>query len=163
MLGESRGVRVGRNWRYFRYVVRHKWFVLVASRRTGAPLWNAVVHDLSKFSRSEWSAYVWSFFGPWSYSHRPPWLRDAFSAAWLHHVHHNPHHWEHWVTGKGYPLAMPEPYVREMVADWMSAGRTKFGPTANVRWWYAKHREGLNLHPATRLLVERIIANVREL
>lgn len=49
---------------YLRYVLRHKWFVLVAGRRTGAPLWRLLIHDWSKFLPSEWAPYVQMFYGP---------------------------------------------------------------------------------------------------
>lgn len=56
-------------------------------------------------------------------------------------------------------LAMPERYVREMVADWMGAGRAITG-----RWevaeWYAKTRKHTILHPHTRARVEELIAEV---
>lgn len=55
------------------------------------------------------------------------------------------------------PLAMPERYVREMVADWMGAGRAITGKW-EVREWYAKTREHIILHPATRARVEELIA-----
>lgn len=44
--------------RYALYVARHKWFVLLAGRRTGAPLWRLLVHDWSKLTPAEWGAYV---------------------------------------------------------------------------------------------------------
>jgi hypothetical protein len=36
--------------RYLSYVVRHKWFVLLAGIKTGAPLWRLLIHDWSKFA-----------------------------------------------------------------------------------------------------------------
>lgn len=46
------------HWAYLKVVLRHKWFVLLASRQMGVPLWIAFIHDLSKFSPAEWNAYV---------------------------------------------------------------------------------------------------------
>jgi hypothetical protein len=54
---------------------------------------------------------------------------------------------------------MPEPLVREMVADWMGAGRAITG-TWDVAGWYAKNRERMVLHPETRARVEALIAEV---
>lgn len=52
------------------------------------------------------------------------------------------------------PLPMPERYAREMVADWMGAGRAITG-----RWetptWYAQNRHNMVLHPDTRAYVEQ--------
>lgn len=51
-------------------------------------------------------------------------------------------------------LPMPERYVREMLADWMGAGRAITG-----RWetpkWYMDNRHNMVLHPDTRAYVER--------
>jgi hypothetical protein len=57
------------------------------------------------------------------------------------------------------PLPMPEKFVREMVADWMGAGRAITGRW-DVQEWYATHREQIVLHPATRHRVEAILAKV---
>ena len=40
--------------RYLGYVLRHKWFVLVAGLKVGAPLWRLLIHDWSKFTAAEW-------------------------------------------------------------------------------------------------------------
>lgn len=105
---------------YLAYVVRHKWFVFRAGLRTGAPLWRLLVHDWSKFTPAEWGPYVRKFYGGWE-------RLDEFDQAWLHHQHHNPHHWQHWLlredSGLLKLLRMPDDLVREMVADWMGAGR----------------------------------------
>ncbi len=100
--------------RYAKYVARHKWFVLVAGRRTGAPLWRLVIHDLSKLSRAEWGPYVAKFYGP---NGDTPDVKIAFKAAFEHHWTVNPHHWKHWASTSPVPLPMPDEYVREMVAD----------------------------------------------
>jgi len=149
------------NLRYLSYVVSHKWFVLLAGLKVGAPLWRLVIHDWSKLTPSEWRPYVLSFYGPWKYADRPPHVVAAFDRAWLHHQHVNPHHWQHWVlredSGAVKRLEMPEHFAREMVADWMGAGRAITG-----RWetaeWYAKNRDKIEMHPNTRVLVERLLA-----
>lgn len=158
--------------RYLSYVARHKWWVLVAGLRTGAPLWRLVIHDWSKFTPAEWGPYVAYFYGErerlkrteaddYRYAVAVEPYERAFDRAWLHHQHANPHHWQHWTlredSGAVKLLAMPEAFVREMVADWMGAGRAITG-----RWevaeWYAKNREVIQLHPDTRPLVESLIA-----
>jgi hypothetical protein len=157
--------------RYLRYVLRHKWFVLVAGLRTGAPLWRLLIHDWSKFLPSEWFAYVRMFYGPKvagdprgaSASYNPG-ANAPFDRAWLHHVHLNPHHWQHWLlkrdSGDLVALEMPENFVREMVADWMGAGRAQKG-VWEVADWYAMNRDKMLLHDATRLLVESLVPRWR--
>lgn len=150
--------------RYLSYVLRHKAFVFVAGLRTGAPLWRLLIHDWSKLTPAEWQPYVLSFYGPWKYKDRPPGVVAAFDRAWLHHQHANPHHWQHWILredgGGTKTLPIPEHFAREMVADWMGAGRAITG-----RWevtdWYAENRERLQLHETTRAMVEALLAELR--
>lgn len=144
--------------KYARYVARHKWFVLLAGLRTGAPLWRLLVHDWSKLSRAEWRPYAMMFYAA---AGETPAGKAAFDAAWLHHQHHNPHHWQHWVLrkddGRAFTLSMPVALVREMVADWMGAGRAITG-TWEVHRWYAANSHEMLLHPDTRAQVERVIS-----
>lgn len=156
--------------RYLRTVLRHKLFVLIAGRRTGVPFWRLLVHDLSKFSRAEWSPYVRRFAlgRGGAVDHEAD--ADEWRLAWNHHWHRNPHHWEHWLRFVPYDgggtsthyiaeIPMPETYVREMVADWMGAGRAYTG-TWDAREWYAKNRSKIILHPDSRRLAERLMAEV---
>ena len=166
------------HWRYLSYVVRHKWFVFVAGLRTGAPLWRLLIHDWSKFLPSEWRAYATYFYASKPFAdfgdarHWPGALgpadverimrerQDAFDVAWLKHQHRNPHHWQHWLLqeddGDGKLVRMPDHFVREMVADWMGAGRAITGKW-DVREWYAKNRTTIELHPDSRQLAEALL------
>jgi len=58
-------------------------------------------------------------------------------------------------------LPMPERYVREMVADWMGAGRAITG-----KWdapaWYEQNKYKMVLHPDARGLVEALLAGLVE-
>lgn len=146
--------------KYASYVVRHKWFVFRAGLKTHAPLWRLLIHDWSKLTPAEWGPYVRSFYGPQPRTYE---VKQAFDVAWLHHQHRNPHHWQHWLlredSGKLKTLEIPDKFVREMVADWMGAGRAITG-----RWevgeWYYKNRDTIQLHPTTRAHVELTIAEV---
>jgi hypothetical protein len=164
---------------YASYVARHKWFVFRAGLKTGAPLWRLLIHDWSKFSPAEWSAYVESFYKPLDPSigrgegaagvaldKRLKAERKArFNAAWLHHQHRNPHHWQHWLLreddGPTLVLEMPESLIREMVADWMGAGRAITGKW-EVASWYAANAHKIVLAPETREAVEKLIAAIQE-
>lgn len=145
---------------YAGYVARHKWFVFVAGVKTGAPIWRLLIHDWSKLSRAEWGPYVRSFYGKQG---RTPEVREAFNAAWLHHQHRNPHHWQHWLlredSGDTRILPMPPKLVREMVADWMGAGRAITGKW-DVRSWYEKNSTTIKLALSTRIEVELLIQKV---
>jgi len=215
--------------KYFWYVARHKWFVLVAGLRLRVNIVQLITHDWSKFLPSEWGPYVAHFYGDYP-KHDPEdpckWQRRNydgpttldvkrwFDVAWNHHQKRQPHHWQYWLLTTDQPgqdwalwqmappigpytlayqgepvaelpddarpmqdnarylfagelrttlnrapvaLAMPERYVREMVADWMGAGRAITGKW-EVAAWYAKTREHIILHPETRAQVEAMIA-----
>lgn len=145
--------------KYLNYVLRHKWFVFRAGLKTGAPLWRLIIHDYSKFSRAEWTPYVESF-----YSGRPrEETKELFQQGWLHHLHNNPHHWLHWVlmNEDGFCTAfeMPESLVREMVADWMGAGRAITG-NWDIKEWFGNNYGKMLLHYKTRELVHTIVTDV---
>ncbi len=161
--------------RYLRYVIRHKWFVLYAGIRwTKAPLWRLLIHDWSKFRPSEWFPYVDTFYGEharlkreenddFRYAVAANRREAAFDRAWLFHINRNPHHWQHWILledeGGGKTVYMPERFVREMVADWLGAGRAITG-SWDLREWYAKHRDKVTLHSRSRWILEQILKNL---
>ena len=161
---------------YLKYLIRHKWFVLVAGIKIGCPLWRLLTHDLSKFRPSEWFAYVAYFYGtqyPSVYTYYGDRrnhildtgfykenIKEKFEFAWLHHQHRNLHHWQYWLLkeddGDTKVLEMPEKYVFEMVADWMGAGRAISG-----KWdfedWYTKNKSKIVLHEESQLLAEKLM------
>lgn len=145
-------------WSYLKYVLRHKWFVLVAGRRIGAPVRRLILHDMSKFLPSEWWPYARTFYkedGGKQYKED-----DGFNQAWLLHQHRNPHHWQYWLlkTDRGDLVAveMPKAYAIEMVADWMGAGRAITGKW-EAKEWYEKNRSKIALGPKTREFVDRLL------
>lgn len=146
--------------RYLRYVLVHKWFVFRACLWLGVPLWQALIHDWTKFTPAEWGAYVRRFGA----GRGSQWTSDAdpaeFHMAWKHHWTHNPHHWEYWLPEPVCdtlvaPLPMPERYVREMVADWYGAGMAQGKP--DIRGWYETHKDKRLLHPQTTARVEALL------
>lgn len=123
---------------YLSYVLRHKWHVFVAGRALGLPLWQLLVHDLSKFGAAEWGPYVAHF-----YSGRPKAeMQAAFDRAWAHHWRHNSHHPELWAGGPGGDpykrVPMPAGYLAEMVADWYGAAMAQ-GKEDCWQWYRKNH------------------------
>ncbi len=138
------------------YVVQHKWFVLIECWKEGL-YWQGIIHDLSKFSVTEFYAYTWNFFAlPVERTDTGDTYKTLFQYAWLHHQHHNKHHWNYWVVNqmKQEALPMPEKYVREMICDWRAMSR-KFGDTAEE--YFCKHRHNMVLHPQTFQRVEELL------
>jgi len=161
---------------YLNYIIRHKWFVFVAGLKTKAPLWQLIIHDWSKFLPDEFIPYAHFFYnkdaqakegldaiGKFGLAELAPYgyyAKDRFNVAWLYHQRRNPHHWQYWFlmqdNDPDFPLPMPEKYAREMVADWMGAGRAITGKW-DVKTWYEKNKEVIKLYPDTREFVETLI------
>lgn len=143
-----------------KYLIKHKWLVFRYGLKYKVPLWRLIIHDWQKFTPIEFRAYAYTFYGPWNYKDRPEWLVKEFDRAWLHHIHHGPHHWQHWIlhqdTEGTKVLEMPEVYVREMVADWCGANHAVNGKL-DVYNWYAKTKDKQIMHPTTRHLVNVLL------
>ncbi len=120
-------------------------------------------HDNSKLNPDEYEAYDDYFYGG-NRSHK---VVEEFNKAWLHHIHHNPHHWQYWVIinddpGEGMTLLdIPFEYIIEMICDWWSFSWQK-GNLFEIFDWYDKHREYMKLSPKTRNTVESILKAIKE-
>jgi len=165
--------RIVMHWKYFKYVLRHKWFVFVECCRLGIPM-RGLLHDLSKFRPSEWFPYAHHFYrdntgegldaiGTYGLAELAPWgfyTEDRFNRAWLKHQHRNPHHWQFWLLqpdeGQEWPLPMPQEYAKEMLADWIGAGLAIHGKR-DVLTWYRKNRLRMSLHLETASLIEKLM------
>ena len=120
-------------------------------------------HDESKWYPNEYYAYDKYFYG----GNRSFKVVEDFNYAWLHHIHDNPHHWQHWVlleddpsNGSPYKvMEMPVNYVIEMICDWWAFSWAK-GNLMEIFDWYDKHKETMLLHPKTKKLVEKILAKI---
>lgn len=120
-------------------------------------------HDESKYSSFEYDPYDRYFYG----NDRSAKVVNDFNRAWLHHIHNNPHHWQHWVlmeddpkTGENYIcIEMPAFYVVEMISDWWSFS-FRAGNLREIFDWYEKHKKTMKLHKNTRKLVEDILSKI---
>lgn len=148
-----------RYWRFFKSVLKHKWFVLVAGRRLKVPLWRLLVHDLSKFTFAEFGPYARHFYG----GEIDP--RD-FTIAWHFHKLRNNHHWENWVSIERNQVAFPMPLVcvREMIADWFAASRTYDGtwPDPKNYTWFKKNRPKMYLCLLTEKRIDLVLAEATQ-
>ena len=146
---------------YVSYVVRHKYYVLLAGLKIGAPIHLLLLHDVSKFLPSEFLAYVNYFYGKEENCSRKEFKRKLdFDKAWLKHQNRNKHHWQYWVLlkddGSIIPMIIPHKYILEMVADWAGAGRAIAGKW-EVKKWYVKNKDKIVLHEVSRLVVEELL------
>lgn len=91
----------------------------------------------------------------------------AFNAAWLHHIHFNPHHWQHHIlhedSGRTLVLIPKAVLADEMVADWLAAGpkalrlHSMKQAVIETIQWYAKHHTNMLMRTPVRQRVEAIL------
>lgn len=161
-----------RHWQYLKYVLRHKWFVMLTCFEHGLIL-RGLLHDLSKFRPSEWFPYARFFYEKdgkkktrrdKSGYYKPTDTGDAaFDFAWLLHQKRNRHHWQWWVLpeddGGNKVLEMPDVYVLEMFCDWVGAGRAQgVADWWNPGRWYQINKTKMQLHNVTRAQIEYLIS-----
>lgn len=140
-------------------------------------VWRGLLHDLSKFFPDEFIPYANHFYGSGNDIKRgrdstgyykPTDTGDkAFDFAWLLHQKRNRHHWQWWVLpedeGGVKLLEIKYPYNLEMICDWVGAGKAQghFSPKDDkyleTRNWYKTNGNKMQLHPNTRLYIEKMI------
>lgn len=119
-------------------------------------------HDYTKDSPEEYAAYDRYFYG----SDKSPQVIKEFQKAWLHHIHFNPHHWQHWVLINDDPdegeviLEMDYIFIIEMICDWWAFSWQKKN-LREIFSWYDEHQEYIKLAPKTRETVENILWELR--
>lgn len=128
----------------------HIIYVKEAGKKIGVPDEQLDFHDKSKWREPEFSGYALHFKGGGA--------PDEFATAWIHHIHHNPHHWQSWIFPDGYTpegssvengiVKMPEKYALEMIADWMGASRAYTGDW-DMKDWLWNNIPKISVHSKT--------------
>lgn len=120
-----------------------------------------MAHDTSKTDPEEYDAYNAYFYG----GNRSYQVVQDFNYAWLHHIHNNPHHWQHWVLINDDPeegeiiMDMPYKFILEMICDWWAFSWSK-GNLGEIFTWYEEHKNYMKLSPKTRNIVEAILDTI---
>ena len=129
---------------------KHRWNVFKLCFKVGIP-WRGFLHDLSKFSPSEFFESVKYYQGNKS---PIPIARKTkgYSSAWLHHKGRNKHHLEYWVDPrcKSYAIVVPYKYAAEMACDKMAASIVYNGKNWTTRSEYdywMKEKQISIVHP----------------
>lgn len=119
-------------------------------------------HDLSKYVQDEYDPYDKYFYG----KNKSFEVVENFNKAWLHHIHNNRHHWQHWVLINDDPdkgeiiLDMPELCIIEMICDWWSFS-WKQGKLDEIFKWYDEHSNYMKLSKSTRGKVNHILSKIQ--
>ena len=123
------------DWEQLKYLASHKARVYQTGRSLGVPRMQLLMHDLRKFTPSEWKPYREYWFDK-----DGPNKADiiAFKKAVVHHKKNNPHH-----NYKGAPLNTQ----LEAVSDWYSVGPKKTKP---FKQWAKENMNNFPLSEATK-------------
>lgn len=107
---------------HFMVITRHRWVVFKLCCKVGEP-WRGLVHDLSKYSPTEFWEGVKYFNGKHSPITNCKQI-EGYSKAHLHHKGRNKHHTDYWVdlSAPDKTPIIPYPYVAEMLCDKLAAG-----------------------------------------
>lgn len=159
---------MGKIWRHFCTITRHRWLVRQGCFRIGL-YWRGLVHDLSKYSPTEFRVGAKYFQGDRSPNAAE---RDekGYSEAWIHHKGRNRHHYEYWtdmnMVSKVYePIPMPRKYLCEMVMDRRAACIVYEGDKYTDRSalaYFERSREKELMHPQTRRELQYLLEMLRD-
>jgi hypothetical protein len=118
--------------KHFITICKHKYYVAKELFSMGL-YWQGIVHDISKFSPTEFGSSAKYFNGKRSPIEAEK-AERGYSLAWLHHKSHNKHHWQYWVDytgGKPVICTIPKKYLYEMAADIVGASKAYLGGKYN--------------------------------
>ena len=139
-------------FKHFKTVLIHKFWVFRYCCLFGIH-WRGLVHDLSKFSPTEFLESIKYYTGTKSPIDTCKEI-NGYSRAWLHHKGRNKHHYEYWqdnFDSGGTPLQMPYKESVEMLCDYLGAARAYMGKSFTYEkekeWWANKKSKPLAMHP----------------
>jgi hypothetical protein len=149
--------------KYLWYVVKHKWFVFLECAKRGIVL-QGILHDWHKFLPSEFIPYMNYFSGKIKRGrnktgyYKPTDTGDpAFDHAWFLHQKRSFHHWQSFCfpdeDGTIIIKKMPLKYRKEMLADWLGAGKAQGTPDTAA--WYLSNGHKLHVDDETRQWIEK--------
>ena len=148
-------------------VIKHKYNVLVFATKLGI-FWTGLVHDLTKFTPTEFCLSVKYFHGKKSPTIVERKDNDNFSYLCVAHTGRNKHHWQYWVDYTRNDIIVnriPYKHALEYVADVMSASKV-YNPenfTFIVAYNYFKeHSQTYLMHPATKEFILWCIKEVND-
>lgn len=151
--------------KHFWLIIKHRHKVFVHCRRCGI-MWRGLVHDLSKFSPTEFFESIKYYQGnrsPIGVCRRT----TGKSEAWLHHKGRNKHHIEYWLDPdcEITPM-MPYKYAVECVCDKIAATKTYNGKNYTeekpLEHWL-RYGNKVNGNPRTMEFIETVFYDLRDL
>lgn len=153
---------------HLKTILRHRHAVIRHSFKAGI-LRRGLLHDLSKFSPTEFSAGVKFFLGTRSPNEAER-EEKGYSEAWMHHKGRNRHHFEYWTdynpkTKVVSPVEMPLVFVKEMFCDRVAASKVYQGKNytdAHPLEYFLRGKERRVIHEKTSDLIESWLVMLKE-
>ncbi len=155
-------------WQHFMTITRHRWIVMTGCFRVGL-YWQGLIHDLSKYSFTEFWQGVKYYQG-----NRSPNVAEreekGFSEAWMHHKGRNRHHYEYWTdmnreTRMYQSVPMPRKYLVEQIMDRRAACMVYQGKDytdASSLVYFLKSRERDLIHPKNKQELEFLLTMLKD-
>lgn len=138
-------------------ILTHKFWVAYYCFQVGL-YWQGIVHDLSKFSWTEFSRSI-KYWDDKISSLANERNINGYSETFLHHRGRNPHHYEYWIHSLddgGIPAEMPRKYAIELACDYLAACRTYGGNPRNEIDWWRKYSPKIKMHESTKSYLSNI-------
>ena len=149
--------------KHFKLITYHRWLVFKLCCKIGEP-WRGLVHDLSKYSPTEFIESAKYYVG----DHSP--ITEAkedkgYSEAWLHHKGRNKHHVEYWVdtTAPEVTPVIPYKYAAEMICDKIAAGMAYEGKNFTKEYeleYWNKERNILQMNDKIADFITEVLTQV---
>ncbi len=154
--------------KHLKVICHHRHLVIKHARKAGI-FWQGLLHDLSKFSPTEFFTGAKYFLGTRSPNEREREL-FGYSAAWLHHKGRNKHHFEYWndvnpATKRYEPVKMPTKYLIEMFCDRVAASKTYQGENYTDEHpinYFLRGNAKLSMHKETAETLEMLLRMLAE-
>lgn len=151
--------------KHFILITKHKWVVFKLCCMAGIP-WRGLVHDLSKYSPTEFFESVKYYSGEHS-PIREAKIENGYSKAWLHHKGRNKHHFEYWIdlNAPEKTPVIPYVYTVEMICDTMAAGLVYQGKKWEKNYqqeYFNKRTDKTWINPKIVAVLEEVYAEIAE-
>jgi hypothetical protein len=153
-------------FKHLKTILIHKYWVAKYCFQLGL-YWRGVTHDFSKFHPIEFLESIKYYTGTSSPINECK-KDKGYSLAWQHHKGHNSHHYEYWIDLLdigGEPIKMPKDDLKELICDWIGAGKTYMGSdfTFEKELKYVSSRiNNAKMHKNTKDAIYRIFVLLSE-
>ena len=155
-------------FKHFCTITKHRHAVIRMCFKAGIP-WRGLLHDLSKYSPTEF----WAGARYWQGGKSPNELErreKGCSAAWLHHKGRNKHHFEYWtdyVKGQNglCGIKMPAVYLVEMFCDRVAACKVYYRENytdSSALEYYVRSVHSYVMHPDTSAALKQMLEILSE-